>query len=106
MNNDEQDRLLRQLADTFIDIANKHAEQHDKNTVNTAFMYAASRFSAFVAASSARDMEQFKSQQANAREFFTGEFTKMLDSNLKNYEKVFQQQAENKYSQYMKKDNS
>ncbi len=104
MTSDEQDRLLRQLADTFINVANDHAEQHDKNLVNTAFMYAASRFSAFVAASSAGNLEQFKSRQDSAIEFFSDEFKKMLASNLQNYEKVFQQQDDNKYSQFMKKD--
>ena len=104
MNNEEQDQLLRQLADSFINIANEHSEKHDKNIVNTAFMYAASRFSAFVAASSAGNLEKFKSQRENAIEFFTAEFSKMLTSNLGNYEKVFQQQDENRYSQFVRKD--
>lgn len=102
MTPDEQDRLLRQLADTFIDVANRHCEQHDKNLVNTAFMYAASRFSAFVAASSAGSLEQFRSRQQSASEFFSEEFNKMLAKNLESYEKVFQQQDENRYSHLMK----
>ena len=110
MNKEEQDRLLRQLADTFIDVANKHIEQHDKNVVNTGFMYAAARFSAFIAASSANNVEQFQGQQEEAVEFFTNEFRKMLASNLKGYEKAFQQQAQqaeeqpvNRYDHLVKK---
>ena len=104
MSNQEQDKLLRQLADTFIDVANRHCENQDKNVVNTAFMYAASRFSAFVAAASAGNLDEFKSRQSSAIDFFTGEFKNMLTKNLGNYEKVFQQQSENKYSHLVKKD--
>jgi hypothetical protein len=106
MTNEEQDKLLRQLADTFINVANEHSERHDKNIVNTAFMYAASRFSAFVSASSAGSLEQYKSREEAAIDFFSDEFKKMLAINLKNYEKVFQQIEENKYSEFMKKDDS
>ena len=102
MNSDEQDKLLRQLADSFIDVANRYCESQDRNLVNTAFMYAASRFSAFVAAASAGNLEEFKSRQTSAREFFTEEFSKMLAKNLENYQKVFQQQEENRYSHLMK----
>lgn len=100
-----QDKLLRDLADSFIIIANKHAETEDNNVVNTALMYASSRFSAYVAASSARNVEDFVEKQAQGIEFFTGEFTQMLKSNMKNYEKVFQPNEELKYAEYMKKPN-
>ena len=104
MSNQDQDLLLRQLADSFISIANDHAETHDKNQVNTAFMYAASRFSAYVAASSARNMEDFIGKQEQGIEFFCGEFKNMLKSNMKNYEKNFQPVEELKYEEFMKKD--
>lgn len=99
-----QDELLRKLADSFINIANEHAEIHDQNEVNTAFMYAASRFSAYVAASSARNLEDFQGKQKQGIEFFTGEFTRMLESNMKNYEKVFQSTESLRYEEFMKKD--
>lgn len=102
MNNDDQDKLLRQLADTFIDVANKHCESQDRNVVNTAFMYAAARFSAFVAAASAGNLKEFQSRQSSASEFFTDEFKKMLTKNLSSYEKVFQQQDENRYAHLVK----
>jgi len=104
MSNQDQDLLLRQLADSFITIANDHAENHDKNIVNTAFMYAASRFSAYVAASSARNVEDFIGKQKQGIDFFTGEFQNMLESNMKNYEKIFQPTEELKYAEFMKKD--
>ncbi len=100
----DQEQLLRKLADSFINIANNHAEIHDKNIVNTAFMYAASRYSAYVAASSARNLEDFVGRQSQGIEFFSSEFKKMLESNMHNYEKVFQPTEELRYAEFMKKD--
>ncbi len=104
MADQDQDKLLRQLADTFINLANEHADVHDKNIVNTAFMYAASRYSAYVAASSARNLEDFQGRQTQGIDFFTSEFKNMLSSNMANYEKVFQPSENLPYEEYMKKD--
>ncbi len=104
MSDQDQDTLLRELADSFINLANNHAEIQDKNIVNTALMYAASRFSAYVAASSARNLEDFVGRQAQGIEFFSSEFQRMLESNMKNYEKVFQPTEQLRYEEFMKKD--
>ncbi len=104
MADQDQDKLLRQLADAFITLANDHAEIHDKNIVNTAFMYAASRYSAYVAASSARNLEDFQGRQAQGIEFFSNEFKNMLSSNMQNYEKIFAPTEQLKYAEYMKKE--
>jgi len=100
----DQDQLLRKLADEFINIANEQSEIQDKNIVNTSFMYAASRFCAYVAASSARNLEDFQGKQKQGIDFFTGEFQRMLESNMKNYEKVFQSTESLRYEEFMKKD--
>ena len=104
MSDQDQDKLLRQLADSFITLANDQIEVHDKNFVNTAFMYAASRFCAYVAASSARNLEDFVGRQSQGIEFFSDEFKRMLDSNMKNYEKIFQPTETLKYAEFMKKE--
>lgn len=103
MSSTDQDKLLRQLADSFINMANEHTEIQDKNIVNTALMYAASRFSAYVAASSARNLEDFQGKQAQGIEFFTDEFERMLKSNMSSYEKAFNSGETLKYEEYMKK---
>ena len=104
MPSSDQDALLRKLADSFINVANEHAETQDKNITNTAFMYAASRFCAYVAASSARNLEDFQGKQKQGIEFFTSEFERMLEGNMKNYEKVFQSTEALRYEEFMKKD--
>ena len=104
MSEQDQDKLLRDLADTFITLANEHSEIQDKNIVNTAFMYAASRYCAYVAASSSRNLEDFVGRQTQGIDFFTKEFSRMLENNMKNYEKVFQQSEVLKYEEFMKKE--
>ena len=104
MSKSDQDQILRKHADTFINVANEHAETQDKNLTNTAFMYAASRFCAYVAASSARNLEDFQGKQKQGIDFFSGEFTRMLESNMKNYEKVFQSTEALRYEEFMKKE--
>lgn len=103
MSDKDQDKLLRELADSFITLANEHAEIQDKNVVNTALLYAASRFSAYVAASSSRNLEDFVTRQPQGIEFFSNEFIRMLESNMKNYEKVFQSTEQLRYADFMKK---
>ncbi|VAW55887.1 hypothetical protein MNBD_GAMMA07-1408 [hydrothermal vent metagenome] len=103
MTNTDQDQLLRKLADSFINVANEHAETQDKNIINTAFMYAASRFCAYVAASSARNLEDYQNKQKQGVAFFTGEFQRMLESNMQNHEKVFGSDETLRYEEFMKK---
>ena len=104
MSNTDQDQLLRKLADVYITLANEQSETQDKNIVNTSFMYAASRFCAYVAASSARNLEDFQGKQKQGIEFFTGEFNRMLISNMQNYEKNFSSNEALRYEEFMKKD--
>lgn len=104
MSNNDQDQLLRKLADSFINIANEHAETHDKNVVNSAFMYAASRFCSYVAASSSRNLQDFQGRKKQGIDFFNAEFSGMLESNMNNYEKVFQSEETLRYEEFMKKD--
>ena len=89
MNDDERNQLFRQIADSFIDVANKHTEDTDSGIVNSAFLYGASRFSAFVVASNAKSLEGYEADRDTAIEYFTSEFKRMLEENLNNYKSVF-----------------
>ena len=57
-------------------------------------MFAAARFNAFIASSSAQDLEQLKRNKNAAIQFFTEQYTQMLtenfDENIKNYERNLQ----------------
>lgn len=89
MNDEQRNRLYREMADGFIDVANRYCEQHDKVLVGSALLYGAARFSAFVAAAAAQDLAQYEADRGAAREYFLQEFRRMLEENLEDYQRVF-----------------
>jgi hypothetical protein len=89
MNEEERNTHFRKLADRFIDTANRQTEDTEPSVINSSFLYAASRFCAFVVASKAGEAERYDSLKAEALEYYTKEFNKMLSENLDNYAAVF-----------------
>jgi hypothetical protein len=49
------------------------------------FIYAATRFNAFVVASAAQDVEEMREDRDEAVEFFTDRFRRMLIENIDDY---------------------
>ncbi|MCK5902931.1 MAG: DUF3144 domain-containing protein [Cocleimonas sp.] len=101
MTDTDTNKQFKQIADTYIDTANQHIENHDFNLVGSAFIYGSARFSAFIVASGSQDLEQYKANRDVALEHFVGQFKQMLEENLTSYEASFVQ--EEKYKKYMKK---
>jgi len=100
MSDDEINHLYRKIADSFIDIANRHCNDHDVGIVGSAFLYGAARFSAFVVASKAKELARYEADRDAALEYFTKEFRRMLEENLGDYKSVFKEQP--RYSHLMK----
>jgi len=104
MNDDERNQLFRQIADSFIDVANRHTEDTDNGIVSSALLYGTARFSAFVVASNAKNLERYEADRDAAIEYFTSEFRRMLEENLDNYKSVFKEQP--RYAHLMKNNDS
>jgi hypothetical protein len=85
------DRQFREIADTFIGLANSHLDKMNRENVGMALLYAASRFNAFVVASNARNLDHFRADREKALEFFGAEYQRMLGANLSDHEIVFEQ---------------
>lgn len=100
MNDDERNQLFRNIADSFIDIANQHCADSDSGIVGSAFLYGAARFSAFVVASRAKELDRYEADRDAALDYFTKEFRRMLEENLDDYKSAFKEQP--KYSHLMK----
>ncbi len=101
MSDKDADAEFRSVVDEFIHLANKRAETVPKENVNMALLYAAARFSSFIVASHAPDVEKYQRDREAAAEFFLREYQRMLQENLDDYAKVYN---ENKYAHLMKKD--
>ena len=90
MTEEQRNQLYRQMADTFINVANQHAEQQDVFMVSSAFLYAAARFSSFATAVQAKTLENYESDIEPATEYFVTELRRMLGENMNDYRRVFQ----------------
>jgi len=99
-----QDKEFYSLADKFIDVANNECDHKEPSFVGSAMLFATARFSSFVVASQAQDQASYEAELERAKEFFNGEFDRMLNQNMEDYKTAFTQQEENRYEHLMKKD--
>lgn len=96
----DRDDEFRRIADALISVANQEMESIDRETVGMAFLYAASRFNAFVVASHADDLAKFDADRQKALDFFIGQYSTMLGENLDDHRKFFDDSL--KYAHLMK----
>ncbi len=89
----EADLKFRKMADRFIDTANRQLSDTAPATVSSAFLYGASRFSAFVAAHKAGSLARFDELHDEAVEYYTEEFKKMLIENLAHHRDAMEKDA-------------
>jgi len=98
LSDEELDEIYRKTVDLFIDRANELAEQNSPENVGLALLYAASRFNAYVVSQHAETQDDFERDSPRAREFFCGQYEKMLDENLEDYRQLY-----TRYSHLIKK---
>ena len=89
MSDTAKDQEFYDLANSFIELANKQSVDVDKGKVSAAFLYAAARFNTFIVASSAANVEQFMSYKKKAFDYLTGEYAKMLEEHFGDYRDHF-----------------
>ncbi len=77
------DQEFFELADSFIRLANQHRENIPATKVSSAFLYAAARYNAFVAASA--DGADPESEREVVIEYFTQQYRKMISENMDDY---------------------
>lgn len=80
------DRKFRELADSFIHLANEHADSVPHDKLAAAFLYGAARFNAFVAFAASRSRAQFSAEKETAVAFFLQQYEKMLREHLDDHE--------------------
>lgn len=90
LSDEELDAQLREVADKFIDLANKQAQRFHKENVSQGMMYGTARFNAFVVASHADDVLAYDEDRDRAIEYFVGQYREMLISNLDDYRGSFE----------------
>jgi len=91
MTDEATEREFRRVADAFIDVANEQIESAPKENVGMALLFAASRFNAFVVASHCKTLDRYEADRPRAVEFFTKEYLRMLEENLEDYRRAFEE---------------
>jgi Protein of unknown function (DUF3144) len=76
-------------ADAHIALANSQSKSTDAGKVSASFLYAAARFNAFIVASGQPDAKSLAANKAEAIDYFTKQFRKMLDENLSDHVENF-----------------
>ena len=91
MSSSKTDDKYYQRADEVINLANKQCDDITPTKVNLSLMFASARFSAFITATLANDLDELKRDREEAVKYFTEQFSKMLnenlDENIKNYQR-------------------
>jgi hypothetical protein len=98
LSDEELDAIYRGMVDSFIDRANELAETNSAENVGMAMLYAASRFNAHVVSQHAETPQDYERDLPKAREFFCGEYQRMLDENLEDYKSIY-----SKYANFMRR---
>lgn len=81
------------MADRFIDTANRQLDDSESSSVNSAFLYGASRFCAFVTVQKTGTAERFDEMHDEAVEYYVEEFKNMLIQNLGHYRTALEKDA-------------
>ena len=98
LSDEELDEIYRQMVDSFIDRANELAEKNSAENVGMALLYAASRYNAHVVSQHAETVEAYEQELPRARQFFHGQYQRMLDENLEDYKRIY-----SKYGNFMRR---
>ncbi|MET0355992.1 MAG: DUF3144 domain-containing protein [Cellvibrio sp.] len=82
---DDTDEKFFARADAHIHLANEHLSDAARGKVSASFMYAASRFNAWVSAADLQSQEELQSKREEILDYFVGQYRAMLEENLDNY---------------------
>ncbi len=85
------DKHFWDRADQFINLANEQSQEASPGEVSSSLLYAAARFNAFIAASTARNINELKKNKEEAIRYFSNQYLEMFVENIEdwieNYEK-------------------
>lgn len=89
MSKEERDEDFWAMTDEYIKLANQQCDTRRNGKVSTSLLFSAARFNAFMFASTAKDLAEFRKDKEMAIEYFTSQYKKVLEENLSDYEKNY-----------------
>ncbi|WP_041521835.1 DUF3144 domain-containing protein [Gilvimarinus agarilyticus] len=85
----DDERQYWDLVDDFISRANEHCDSIDPSMVSAAMLQAASRFNAFIVASSSVDRKEYTEELDASLRYLTNQYRDYLRDNLEDYRENF-----------------
>lgn len=83
---EEASKKFYDRVDKQIELANNQmTEEVSESDVSASFLYAASRFNAWISAASFNNAEELTKEKAEIIEYFTKEYRSMLEANIDTY---------------------
>ncbi|MCK5725681.1 MAG: DUF3144 domain-containing protein [Thiotrichaceae bacterium] len=83
---EEAGKRFYDRADKHIDLANTQMnDKASEGDVSASFLYAASRFNAWISAASFKNAEELTKEKSEIVEYFTKEYRTMLEDNIDSY---------------------
>ncbi len=90
----EQELMDDEFLDTtnkLIEIANEMGAKYGDHKTGVAFIYAAARYNAYIAASSVTSAEALEESRPKAIEYFSNRFRQLYDGNMQEYVAHFEE---------------
>ncbi len=81
----DNDQQFWDLTEQFIELANQSLESAEAGKIAAAMLFAATRFNAFVVASSSIDRAEFAADMDESMEYLSKQFRHMLGDNLRDF---------------------
>jgi len=79
------DEPFLEATNKLIEIANEMGSRYGDHKMGVAFIYAAARYNAYIAAGSVTSAEELSDKRDKAVEYFTDRFRQLYDGNLMDY---------------------
>jgi Protein of unknown function (DUF3144) len=84
-------------ADAHIHLSNDQIKQSDRGKVSASMMYAVARFNSWISACGFEDGPQMAAKRQEMIDYFTADYARMLEANLDDYIRNFDQYMKAKH---------
>jgi len=86
----EFDKQFWQRADQFINLANQQSQEVSPGEVSASMLFAAARYNAFIAAATAKNIDELKKNKEEAIRYFANQYYEMFTENIEDWIENYQ----------------
>ena len=90
MKEKEFDKQFWQRADQFINLANQQSQEVSPGEVSASMLFAAARYNAFIAAATAKNIDELKKNKEEAIRYFANQYYEMFTENIEDWIENYQ----------------